>query len=241
MRRLALLAGLAGALVLPASAAATNTITVTKVFYSGYVPYVDVSMTADPPCAVDTCRWYAAIRIAASAEGCAASSETPFTSGLERGGGGQRAYRTRYPTSTGARTEFACLVLYDTDSEKASVASSVAYEVPPQGGTYTPPGSTSQSGAAPASGGTSSGSPKSGSTKSGAPSKQSKAPRAFSRFAAGKKFNRSLTRKYGRRWTRARSRSVSCTARTIRTFRCVARFGRRTVRANVTRSRVRFI
>lgn len=239
MKRLAVLAGLAGALALPASALATNSIAVSKVSYSGYVPYVDVTATADAPCAVDTCRWYAAIRIASSAEGCATTNETPFTGRLESGGGGQRSYAARYPTSTGARTEYACLVLYDTDSETAKSVASVAYTVPPQGQTYTPPAGGAPSTSTPAASAPAAAPPAAKTPTSGQSSPSKSAP-TFSRAAAGRKLNRALARRYGRRWTRARSRSVNCTAVTIRTFRCVAKFGGRTVRARVTRKTVKY-
>lgn len=238
VRRLAGLFVVAVSLAVPASASADSSIAVAKVSYTGYVPYVDVSAVADPPCAADTCRWYAAIRIASSPAGCEASRETPFTSGLERGGGPPRRYATRYPTSTGARSETACLIAYETDTETTRVLASATYEIPPQGGTWTPPGPSSP------------GAPGAGAPGASAPPAAKKAPSStqgqsrqatFSRAAAGRKLNRALARRYGRRWTRARSRSVSCTARSIRTFRCTARFGGRTVRALVSRGRVRYI
>lgn len=238
MRSVAGLAVVLGC-VFPASATAENKIAVAKVSYTGYVPYVEVSGTVDPACATEGCRWYPAIRVAPTAEACAGSTETPWQGGLQQSGGSARPFSVRYPTSNGARPEVACLVVFDTDSETTRVVAWAAYDVPPDGQTWTPPpGSPAGSGSSPAPAGSA---PSPGAARPGGSGVQGTSDRAFSRAMAGAKLNRALRKRFGRRWTRARSRSVSCIARSIRTFRCTAKFGGRTVRANVTRKRVTFV
>lgn len=211
--------GVLAGLAFPAAANATNSISVRQVTAPSSTAVVETFGTVDAACSAANCRWTVQIAVAETASACPTTNRVAFISDLQPPGTGTTSFALNYQTPSGLRPETVCLRVYDTVTQGTRVVAAFDYTVPAPGGTWAPPTTTTT--------------PTSG--VAGVSASSPKLARDFALRSAGGALHRSLRRRYGSRWNKASSRTITYSAVSNRAYSFTVKFGGRTIRARVSR------